>query len=106
MTRMINNTAMRFIVLSLFTALLSCNNQRQSINVAIDSNSQLVQHGIQKLNELEESGSFIFNEGKPDLSIVGIIDTSLVAEAYRVTTKNQEDVGTPNTGLVIPLRRK
>lgn len=90
MTRMINNTAMRFIVLSLFTALLSCNNQRQSINVAIDSNSRLVQHGIQKLNELEESGSFIFNEGKPDLSIVGIIDTSLAAEAYRVSTTNQE----------------
>jgi len=77
------------LITVLTVGLLSCGNHRQSIHVSIESNSQQVQHGLQKLKELEKSGNYIFNEGKSDLSITGIIDTILGAEAYRIKTVNQ-----------------
>ncbi len=78
------------LIAGLFIGLLSCSNHLQSINIDLDSNSPQVQHGLQKLIELEKSGIIVFNDDDADLSIVGCIDTTLGAEAFRVTTDNNE----------------
>ena len=82
------NTFIRLLFFWVITFLFSCNNHRQGINVSIESKSPQVEHGLQKLKELEKSGTFIFNR-KPDLSIKGVVDTSLIPEAYQITTKNE-----------------
>ncbi len=93
------------LVVALFF-FISCNKNKISVHLEIDSSTPQIAYAVEKFKELEQTNDVVFTDSSADLIIRTALDTiKLASEAYRIEKQNNlvEVTGGDAVGLMYGL---